>query len=111
MPIWTIASVTDEPEVSLTRWRILETEDGARHFVGADERDHTGRVSSRIVAFDRHTLRGKTCSGRIYQLIGAAGWSSNADYVWQRWCEVNSVASHSDVTKQLLVGAADDNPI
>jgi hypothetical protein len=111
MPIWTLAAVTAEPEVSLSRWRIFETAEGTRHFVGADERDHTGRVSTAIVMFDCDSLRGETESGRIYQLIGEAGWSSNADYVWERWCKVNSVVSFTDVTRQLLVRAKDDDRI
>lgn len=111
MPIWSLASVTAEPEVALSRWRILETAQGTRHFVGADERDNTGRVSTAIVTFDCRSLRGQTESGRIYQLVGDAGWSSNADYVWERWCNVNSIASHTDVTRQLLVSADDDHPV
>lgn len=111
MPIWTLASVTDEPAVSLSQWRILETAEGTRHFVGADVRDRTGRVSSTIVMFDCQSLRGETQSGRIYQLIGEAGWSSNADYVWGRWCKANSVASYTDVTRQLILGAEDDHRI
>ncbi|UKD16857.1 hypothetical protein L3V59_40030 [Burkholderia aenigmatica] len=111
MPIWTIASVTTEPQVTLSRWRILETEEGTRHFVGADTRDFTGRVSSAIVVFDPHTRRGQTISGRIYQLIGEPSWSSDADYVWGQWCRVNSVQSHVDVTKQLLGGVANENSI
>jgi hypothetical protein len=111
MPIWKIAPVNDEPGVSLLQWSILETNDGTRHFVGADERDSTGRVSSQVVMFDRLTLRGQTQSGRVYQLIGQPGWSSNAEYVWKHWCQVNSVASYTDVTKQLLVGAEDGNRI
>lgn len=111
MPIWRIAPVIDEPGVSLSRWRILETADGTRHFVGADNRDRTGRVSSEVVTFDPQSLRGKTRSGRIYQLIGGPGQSDNADYVWKRWCELNSVTAYVDVTQQLLIRAADDNSI
>ncbi|KVK93974.1 hypothetical protein WJ47_00160 [Burkholderia ubonensis] len=111
MPIWRIAPVIDEPEVSLSRWKILETADGIRHFVGADSRDRTGRVSSEVVTFDPRSLRGETRSGRIYQLIGEPGRSDNADYVWKRWCELNSVTAFVDVTKQLLIGAEDDNSI
>jgi hypothetical protein len=109
MPIWNIASVNDEPGVSLIQWSILETDDGTRHFVGADQRDSTGRVSSQVVTFDRCTLRGQTQSGRVYQLIGQPGWSSNAEYVWTRWCEINEVKSFSDVTAHLVAGEADDN--
>ncbi|WP_338326451.1 BPSL0761 family protein [Burkholderia multivorans] len=75
MPIWTLASVTAEPELVLSQWRILETAEATRHFVGADARDSTGRVSSAVVTFDRLTLRGQTQSGRVYQLIGQPGWA------------------------------------
>ena len=111
MALWSIASVAAEPEVSIARWRVLEIDAGTMHFVGTDERDFSGRVSSAIVAFDYETLCGKTLSGRVYQLVGNPGRSGDADYVWQRWCEVNEVKSFSDVTAQLLAGVADDNRI
>ncbi|MEX3984064.1 hypothetical protein AB4Y45_34440 [Paraburkholderia sp. EG287A] len=109
MPLWNIASVGAEPEVSIASWRILEINDGTRHFVGLDGRDFSGRVSSAIVEFDHETLRGQTLSGRVYQLIGTPGRSDNADYVWQQWCVVNEVESFSDVTKQLFSGGSVDN--
>ncbi|RQX90803.1 hypothetical protein [Burkholderia stagnalis] len=111
MALWNFGPVAAEPEVSIARWRVLEIDDGTRHFVGADERDFSGRVSSAIVAFDCETLRGKTLSGRTYQLVGNPGRSDNGDYVWQRWCELNEVKSFSDVTAQFLAGVADDNRI
>jgi hypothetical protein len=111
MPIWRIAPVNEEPAVSLLQWSIRETNDGTRHFIGSDERDSTGRVSSQVITFDRVTLRGQTQSGRVYQLIGQPGRSSNAEYVWERWCKVNNVASYTDVTRKLLVGAEDDHCI
>lgn len=110
MALWSIASIAAEPEVSIARWRVLETNGGTRHFVGVDERDLSGRVSSAIVDFDCETLRGTTLSGRVYQLVGNPGWSDNADYVWERWCKVNNVTTYVEVTKQLLSGAHDDNP-
>ncbi|KDB09969.1 hypothetical protein LIG30_1171 [Burkholderia sp. lig30] len=110
MPIWNLPSTSEVPEVTLSQWRILETDDGSRHFVGTDVLDLTGRVSSAVVAFDRVALRGKTLSGRVYQLVGKDGWSSNAEYVWKGWCGVNKVKSYSDVTAHLLNGADDDNP-
>lgn len=109
MALWRIGPVAAEPEVSIVRWRVLEIDGGTRHFVGTDERDFSGRVSSPIVAFDHHTLRGETLSGRVYQLVGKPGRSDNADYVWQCWCMGTEVKSYSDVTSQLLTGAADDN--
>lgn len=107
MPIWKIGSVAEAPSVSLLQWRILETDDGTRHFVGSDKRDFTGRVSSAIQQFDPGNLRGETQSGRIYQLVGGAGYSDNGDYVWKNWCRVNDVKSYTDVTEQLLAGAGD----
>jgi hypothetical protein len=109
MAVWNIAPVAAEPEISIVRWRVLEIAAGTRHFVGADERDLSGRVSSAIIAFDHENLRGKTLSGRVYQLVGNPGRSDNADYVWERWCEINEVKSFSDVTAQFLAGEADDN--
>ncbi|MBR7915861.1 hypothetical protein KDX16_08395 [Burkholderia vietnamiensis] len=111
MPIWKIAPVNDEPGVSLIQWSILETDNGTRHFVGTDERDSTGRVSSDVMTFDHLTLRGQTQSGRVYQLIGRPGWSSNAEYVWKYWCRVNSVTSYTNVTEQLLAGAENDHRV
>ncbi|MBB5442054.1 MULTISPECIES: hypothetical protein [unclassified Paraburkholderia] len=108
MPIWSIGPVESEPEVSIARWKVIEIDAGTRHFVGLDERDLTGRVSSAIVAFDHSRLCGRTLSGRVYRLIGNPGQADNVDYVWQQWCIVNEVASFSDVTPQLLVGAGDD---
>ncbi len=111
MALWRIGPVAAEPEVSIVSWRVLEIDGGTRHFVGADKRDLSGRVSSPIVAFDHHTLRGKTQSGRVYQLVGKPGRSDNADYVWQRWCEGVEVKSVSDVTHEFLVGVVDDDRV
>ncbi|SFT95543.1 hypothetical protein [Paraburkholderia aspalathi] len=109
MALWTIGSLASEPAVFISRWRVLEIDAGTRHFVGADKRNLNGRVSSAIVAFDNKQLRGRTLSGRVYQLLGSPGRSDNADYVWRRWCVVNEVKSFSDVTSQLLAGGPDDN--
>lgn len=111
MAVWSVASVATEPKISIARWRVIEIIDGTRHFVGVDERDLSGRVSSAIVAFDHENLCGQTLSGRVYQLVGNPGRSENADYVWHRWCEVNEVKSFSDVTAQIFGGVADDNAI
>jgi hypothetical protein len=104
MPIWKIAPIEREPEVLLLQWRILETAAGTRHFVGRNQRDYSGRVSSDVSEFDHTSLRGITCSGRIYQLVGPDGWSADSQYVWERWCEVNDVTSYTDVTALLLAG-------
>lgn len=105
MPIWRVAPVTEELEISLLDWRILETNSGSRHFIGRDQVDDTGRVSSAVSLFDPVSLRGTTHSGRTYQLIGPDGWAEDALYVWERWCELNEVTSYADVSEQLLAGA------
>jgi hypothetical protein len=109
MPIWTPAPITDEPEIRLLRWRILETADGTRHFVGCDERNFTGRVSSNVHFFDHERRVGTTCSGRSYQLVGPVGWSDAAQYVWEYWCKVNEVVSYVDVTARCLLESRDDD--
>ncbi|MFM0029717.1 hypothetical protein PQR70_26115 [Paraburkholderia madseniana] len=106
MPLWSLASVEDEPSVTLISWSILEIDAGTRHFVGTDPFDFSGRVSSAVVSFDREHLKGQTQSGRIYQLARDRGFSSNAQYVWARWCEINEVSSYKDVTDQVLAGYA-----
>lgn len=111
MPIWKPRSASEVPRIPLARWRILETEDGRRHFVGVDMFDLSGRVSSPIVVFDPATMQGTTQTGRIYELVGRKGSSLNVDYVWARWCEIHEVTSYADVTERLLDGVDDDNAI
>lgn len=97
MPIWNIRPIEEEPESKLTHWSIREVqlpgeEGSTRHFVGELASWHPeGRVSSPIVDFDPKTMCGVTRSGRVYQLIGPSGNSSDADYVWARWCALNHV--------------------
>lgn len=113
MPIWKVAPVELDPQISLVRWQILEIDRGTRHFIGCNARNHTGRVSSAVTVFDRHALLGETRSGRIYELIGKPGVSEDAHYVWAWWCVANSVVSYIDVTAQALERADDDrtNPV
>lgn len=110
MPIYRPRPASELPKVPLSRWRIFETEDGSRHFVGVDMFDSSGRVSSPIVTFNPVTMLGTTQTGRIYELVGGTGSSLNTDYVWMRWCELYAVTSYTDVTELLLHGADDDDP-
>jgi hypothetical protein len=103
MPVWRVADVSAEPEMSISDWQILETQLGSRHFVGCDVRNLTGRVSTAIQEFDPAVLRGVTSSGRVYQLVGPSGWSENGRYLWERWCKVNDITSYTDVTAESLV--------
>jgi len=103
------ASLTEEPEASVVRWRVLEVNDSTRHFIGVDDRHLGGRVCSAVVAFDNLTWRGPTRSERIYRLIGDLGRSGNGDYVWQEWCAVNEPHSFAGITEWLSAGVTHDN--
>jgi hypothetical protein len=98
MAMWNVKGVDGEPEIVLVRWRVLETDSGDRHLVGAREDDFTGRVSTAITTFDPSRMVATTQSGRTYQLRGAPGYNADAEYVWERWCRVNGVRISSDVT-------------
>jgi hypothetical protein len=102
MPIWSVGSIEDEPQVEIISWRIMQTEAGTRHFVGCDPRDRSGRVSSAIQQFDPVARVGRTRSGRVYQLRGDSGYNGNAEYVWGRWCQINHVVTSEDVSERVL---------
>jgi hypothetical protein len=109
MSIWNTKSVTESPEVILEQWRIFEAkspywEGVTRHFVGYNITDSEGRVSSAIQEFDPDTMQGITRSGRVYKLSGGPGWNSDAEYVWSRWCEINSIENQLDVTEEIKNG-------
>jgi tricorn protease-like protein len=89
MPLWNVANVQDNPSVRLSSWTIRELPDGNRHFVGYNARHFEGRASTKIVEFDFVKMRGRTNSGRVYQLDGPAGMNSDAEYVWSAWCRIN----------------------
>jgi hypothetical protein len=83
--IWKPPLVYDQPIISLLQWSVMETPTGDRHFVGYNQVDCEGRVSSSIQSFDASTTKGVTRSGRIYQLVGEPGYDSDALWVWE--CE------------------------
>jgi hypothetical protein len=109
MFIWKPESVEVAPEVSLRNWRIIETTEGTRHFVGRNIHDDAGRVSSEIVEFDPVSRRGRTRSGRIYELVGQSGYDPDAAYVWQWWCTHNSVVGYTDVSHMAVSEDGDDD--
>ncbi|QIE22861.1 hypothetical protein SBC2_08740 [Caballeronia sp. SBC2] len=106
MPVWQTARVEAEPEIILVRWRVLQTDCGDRHLVGARRDDFNGRVSSAIVELDVSRSVVVTRSGRIYQLEGAPGYNADAQYVWDNWCVVNGVTSYEDVTSSVYPNAS-----
>lgn len=102
MPIWPLPPVPDEPRIRLRNWRIFEIlPQRTRHFVGLNENDRTGRVSSPIATFDITALQGTTQSGRVYTLVGRSGYADDAQYVWERWCRAGGVAEYMDVSTKI----------
>lgn len=101
MPIWTTIPVTEQSALTLMHWRIFETDDNERHFVGYCLENREGRVSSAIEHFDAETGRGVTEFGRVYQLRGNPGVDGDAAYVWQNWVQIFDVQSFRDVTNEV----------
>ena len=105
MPVWKTTPVDDEPEIILGSWSVRELPDGDRHFVGYNySHGGEGRVSSQILEFDPETLKGRTRSGRVYQLEQhGAGINLDAEYVWNQWKVINRVEDYKDITEEFLV--------
>lgn len=61
--------VSEEPEIVLTNWGIMQDASGFR-LVGFHAETRRGRISSTIVAADRTQMIVETESGRIYHLRG-----------------------------------------
>ena len=105
MAVWVASPGLAVPVVRLTRWRVYEAVDTrARHFAGHNLAKATGRVSSAIAEYDAATHRGRTESGRVYELIGAPALEPDADaeYVWRAWCALNWVSAYVDVTHEYI---------
>ena len=100
MPIWITTPVDRVPHIKLASWGIYEVTSNAwpektRHFVGYNMTEREGRVSSSIVEFDPVTKRGRTKSGRVYELVGEAGHNDDGIYTFNQWCHINEI-SHSE---------------
>lgn len=100
-----VASVHEQPEIILQRWSVREvsgylgqTRRRTRHFVGWNLENTEGRTSTPIIMYDPVSRRGKTESGRVYELRGAPGFQADAEYVWKRWARINTVTDEKDVT-------------
>jgi hypothetical protein len=97
---WLIRSIDMEPEATLQSWSVRATPKGQRHFCGRtiEGSASQGRVSSPIIHFDPARKRGRTVTGRVYQLRGPAGSSPDVDYLWQRWLRINGFSDWTDAT-------------
>lgn len=101
MTVWKVASVIEDPEIFLVSWKVMETKEGTRHFVGYNVSGREGRVSSAIEKFDKVQMTGVTSSGRVYKLKGPSNPNLDAEYVWNRWRNINDVDEYIDVSDKL----------
>lgn len=101
MALWLTIPIDQQPSLTLSDWQVIELHDGERHFVGYCVENCEGRVSSPIKSFDPATLRGSTATGRVYQLKGAPGLSSDALYVLDNWLAMYKLTNWTDVTDAL----------
>ncbi len=105
MPIYTVASALEEPEISISEWSVHEVSsndrsDKTQHLVGFIASRGSGRVTSAIQSFDRDRMCIKTNSGRLYHLEGQPGSHPDVDYVWSHWKKLNDIQEELDVTSR-----------
>lgn len=109
MSVWSATSVDQTPKIKIIRWTIREITKSdqlpinTHHIVGYNSTEGEGRVSSAIESFDKETLVATTGSGRLYQLNTDPAINMDAEYVWQRWCQINDVQDWIDVTDQYYI--------
>lgn len=113
--VWPIASISVNPEISLSEWRVFEVKlpnfaGRTRHFVGYSLGDRAGQVSSPIRQFDPNTMQGITESGRVYKLIGQPGWDVDAEHTWLRWKSICGVTREVNVTGSIKDGLVKEVP-
>lgn len=108
MAVWLPRDISDEPQIVLYNWQIVQIDYGTRHFVGYSRATREGCVSSDIVEFDREKQTGVTVSGRVYLLKGPplrnGILENDAGYVWDTWMWREGVKSYEVVTEAALRG-------
>lgn len=109
--LWSTPPVSEQPVIILVRWRVVEvqTKDSQieRHFIGYNQKDQEGRVSSAIQNYNVETGQGVTRSGRVYQLIGEPGYDQDGEWVWANWTRVNQFLNEKDVSGEFRQLASD----
>lgn len=107
MPVWSIDSIEDRPDVTLRDWAAFEVplhgsdQPWTRHLAGWSCEDQQGQVRSRVEQFDPRTGSFLTESGRVYRLAGRPGLNADAEYVWNRWKRIASLSEEREVTKEV----------
>lgn len=114
MPVWSIDSIEDRPDVTVRDWAVFEVplhgpdQPWTRHLVGWSSEDQQGQVCSAVQQFDPQTGSCLTESGRVHRLSGRPGLNADAEYVWNRWKRIAALTEQREVTKEVAdaLGAA-----
>ena len=112
MPLWIPLTSAEQPEVTLTNWRVFEVlvpEIGRPtfHFVGYCGPEHAGRVSSPVEEFDPVNRCGVSSTGRVYCLAGTPGLNGDAEYLWLKWLRIWGASVLRDCSQEALVEFAE----
>jgi len=105
MTFFAIAAIAEQPEENLIFWSVREVQiscesERTHHLVGYIAWQYSGRVTSKIVTFDKQKMLVQTGSGRIYHLKGEPGTHPDGQYVWDHWSRYNQADGEVDVTEQ-----------
>lgn len=101
MPIWSTASVAEEPIIQLSRWSVARLFQGASCFdIAYGYRDcaRSGRISSPIVGIENGSGRLITQSGRRYALVGSPGIDPDGLYVLRMSLRAGDVTDEQGVS-------------
>lgn len=104
---WTLTTISEAAHCTLDAWSVFEVPfdgDGAawtRHFVGFRREGCRGQVSSPVEQFDPVSRRGRTRSGRVYELAGNSGFNPDAMATWGLWKAARAVGVERDVTAEV----------
>ena len=109
MPIWSTASVAEEPVIQLSRWSVARLFQGASCFdIAYGYRDcaRSGRISSPIVGIENGSGRLITQSGRRYALVGSPGIDPDGLYVLRMSLRAGEITAEQDVSTEYLTAIA-----
>ena len=101
---WTVTTISEAANCTLDAWSVFDVPfDGeghawTRHFVGFRREGGRGQVSSPVEQFAPGSRRGRTRSGKVYELPGDSGFNPDAMATWGLWKAVNAIRVERDVT-------------
>lgn len=93
--------VEAQPQVTLTRWGIVNSPSGELYFVGHCVERGSSCFSTAVQLFDPTSRKGITLSGRVYHLAGVHGLDAEGLYLLEVIRACNEVA-YTDVTAKML---------